>query len=217
MPKFALRKLTYMVTRIQQHMRKELFIPICLMSLLYVVSCRQEPKSNISDSIAFEDSTELLSDTTLCGHMGEGTSMNVIEFITETGDTLYLSKEESNAKEHEPMLGDMRNGTDLFIVTTRIARNNNEAVIGTCINVTQLMGVWKNGNERLALYADGSADNDARNLNNWQIVNGELVLTLGLNTEYGSTQRNDTLKLLELSDNELVYANRHGQTFKFTK
>lgn len=159
----------------------------------------------------------MLPDTTLWGHMGEGTSMHVIEFITEKGDTLYLSNNESYANDQSPMIGDLRNSTDLLAVTTKLGKGDNEAVIGTCINATQMMGVWKNGNERLALYADGSADNDAGNLNNWQIINGELVLTLVLNTEYGSTQRNDTLKLLELSDNELVYANRHGQTFKFTK
>lgn len=143
--------------------------------------------------------------------------MNVVEFITSAGDTLYMCKEDANSGHIAQMFGSLRNTTDLLAITTTPSCNEDEPVIATCINTTQMMGVWKNGKERIAFYADGSADNDAATLHNWMVANGELILTLEQNTEYGTIQRNDTMKLVDLTDNELIYTNRHGHTFKFTK
>lgn len=203
-------------------MRKELFIPIAFILIIFAGACKSDPTaeetdSTNTDSLLLCDSTALLPDTTIWGHMGEGTSMNVVEFITDKGDTLYLCKEDASTGRSAEIFGSLRNESDLLAITTRISNNINETTLITCINATQMMGVWKNGNERLALYADGSASNDAENLHNWKITNGELVLTLEQKTEYGTTQRNDTMRLVELTDEELTYINKHGQTFKFTK
>lgn len=191
------------------------------MLIMFASSCKQQPEAHdgdslMNDSVFDTDSATATADSTMWGHMGEGTSMNVIEFITLDGDTLYLCREDANTGQMAQMLGDLRNANDLLAITT-LKGNEEEPVIATCINTTQMMGVWKNGKERVAFYADGSADNEASTLHNWQIANGELILTLEQNTEYGTIQRNDTMKLVELTDHELVYSNRHGQTFRFNK
>lgn len=202
-------------------MRKELFLPVAMFMLLLTNACKQDPTSQNNDSLDADstivpDSVAIEPDTTMWGHMGDGTTMNVVEFITEKGDTLYLCKEDMNTGKSAQMIGSLRNGTDLIAITAQVSADD-ESTISTCINATQMMGVWKNGKERIAFYADGSADNSAETLHNWKIANGELILALEQTTEYGTTQRNDTMRLVELTDNELVYTNRHGQTFTFTK
>lgn len=203
-------------------MRKALFIPSILLLLFFVVACKQQPKPEETDPVNLDstlvsDTKAALPDTTIWGHMGEGTSMNVVEFISNNGDTLYLCKEDLSTGKNAEIMGSLRNETDLLAITIRPTEDTDEAPIITCINTTQMLGVWKNGPNKFALYADGSASNTAETLQNWQVINGKLILSMKLKTEYGTTQRYDTLSIVELTDHELVYANKHGDTFKFTK
>ena len=74
----------------------------------------------------------------LWGHLGEATGMSVIEFITDSGDTLYLKKEREITGRSAVIYGSIRNYTDRFCLTTT---DGGEALL-KAVNVSQMQELW---------------------------------------------------------------------------
>lgn len=74
----------------------------------------------------------------LWGHLGEGTGMSVLEFITDKGDTLFIYKESEFTGEAGFILGSIRNYTDRFCITT----TDSGQTLLKAVNVTQLQELW---------------------------------------------------------------------------
>lgn len=203
-------------------MRKPLLLPLLLLSLL-LVECRptQTNDKDTADSTkvdsAQHDSIATV-DSTLWGRLGDGTSMHVLEFITDKGDTLYLSRTSEQTQLDAEMMGTIRgNASDRFAVTTRGKQVDEGLSLQTCINVSELMGMWKNAKTQLFLYADGSAQSNANDYTKWQIVNGKLLLSGKAQTEYGETDRTDSLRIVWLDEDSLKLQTPHHEELSFGK
>lgn len=197
-------------------MKKTLYVPI-LFSLLLLSNCRCGKKAGNDVNSPENDTVGQVEnrDSTLWGRMGDGTTMNVLEFITDEGDTLYLSKMSEETEQEGEMIGSVRNFTDRFAVTTRGEAVDDGASLLTCVNVSQLMGTWKTSDMVLSLYADGTAGNGMANYSGWKVMNGKLVLAGKVNTEYGETDRFDTLQILRLDEDSLLMVTPQHETIAF--
>ena len=92
---------------------------------------------NKSEKVPFDngDSLGIDVDSTLYGICGEATSMNMLQMITDTGDTLMLDI--SAAKENDQVFGGLQVGDRMAVITNR---DKTEAVL--VINQATLLGNW---------------------------------------------------------------------------
>ena len=92
---------------------------------------------NKSEKVPFDngDSLGIDVDSTLYGICGEATSMNMLQMITDTGDTLMLDI--SAAKENDQVFGGLQVGDRMAVLP-----NDNKTVANTVINQTTLLGNW---------------------------------------------------------------------------
>lgn len=197
-------------------MKKTLFVPVAFAAMAFFVcnSCKNNKvedndSTNTGDSIKIEEAV----DSTLWGRIGEGSGMSVVEFISDKGDTMYLRKESEDGT-IASMLGSLRNNTDRFAVTVANAADPEAAYLLTCVNVTELMGVWKNKNLKLSIFADGAADCEASKYTGWKMINGKLVFTGTTTTEYGETARVDTMIITQLDEDSLKYMTPQHEEIK---
>ncbi len=191
--------------KIYRKMKKTFYVPLMFAGLL-LCNChcaKTAPKDGDDKDSTKVTDTLTVADSTMWGRMGEGTSMNVMEFVTEKGDTLYLSRYSESTGLDAQVIGDIRNFSDRFAVTTRGTTVDEGQSLQTCVNVSQMMGLWKSSKGSLTLYADGTADNGAANYTSWQMCNGKLVLSGKVTTEYGETARIDTMLIEQLDDDSL--------------
>lgn len=195
---------------------KKAFIVLIAFAALAFCACNSCKKGNdVSDTIKVGDSIKIVEavDSTLWGRMGEGTAMNVVEFISDKGDTLYLRKQ-SDEGEPAHMVGSISNFTDRFAITVASIGDEESAYLLTCINTSQLLGVWKNKDTKLSLFADGAADNEAAKYTQWRLINGKLVLSGSTTTEYGETARTDTMIITLLNEDSLKYTTPQHEEVK---
>lgn len=193
-------------------------IIMALASILMTTSCKKSSDDNDGADTLSTDTTKtnVTPDSTIWGHMGEESGMSVMQFISDNGDTICLMRDEET--EGSVVLGSIRNNTDRWAVILKgEPTEDGEQAFGTLINVSQLMGTWNNAGNRLSLYADGTAANEKQNYTSWQVTNGRLILTRQSNTEYGSTERQDTISLCFLTDDSLHILTPHHELIKFGK
>lgn len=79
-----------------------------------------------------------MPENALWGHLGEGTGMSVLEFITDKGDTLYIKKESEITGKPGVIYGSIRNYTDRFCLTTT---DGGETLV-KAVNVTEMQELW---------------------------------------------------------------------------
>lgn len=131
------------------NMRRINYIFTAVVCCLYIISC--SPVSEHKDASVNEhsilnpkvqDTDTLLLITmpkdALWGHLGEATGMSVIEFITDSGDTLYLRKESEITGRSGIIYGSIRNYTDRFCITTT---DGGETLL-KAVNVSQMQELW---------------------------------------------------------------------------
>ena len=133
-------------------MRKIAYIIIAFACGMIITSCnnREKTEENTSET-AFATHTDqhadnhqdtlliiTMPDSALWGHLGEGTGMSVLQFITDSGDTLYLNKESEYTGHLGTIYGSIRNYTDRFCITTT---DNGETLL-KAINVTEMQELW---------------------------------------------------------------------------
>lgn len=131
-------------------MKKFAYIFTAVVCGLYMISCSSagEKKENsaaetAAGNIDLQDDADTLLLITmpknaLWGHLGEATGMSVIEFITDSGDTLYLKKESEITGRSAVIYGSIRNYTDRFCLTTT---DGGEALL-KAVNVSQMQELW---------------------------------------------------------------------------
>lgn len=130
-------------------MRKTAYLTAALVCGMFLVSC-DKPKNSTAGQPASEqgnvhatDNTDTLlvitmPDSALWGHLGEGTGMSVLEFVTDAGDTLYINKESETSGNPGIIYGSIRNYTDRFCITTT---DDGNALL-KAVNVTEMQELW---------------------------------------------------------------------------
>lgn len=157
---------------------KKLLIFIAALAL--TASCGKKGQQADNQQDYTEESVEyILRDSTVYGFCGEGSAMNTLQLITDTGDTLTVSLEKARNKNH--VLGGYAVGDEMAVM---VNADSTEATL--VINKSVLHGDWVMPNP-----IDGSSETGIRILRgglaesidqssivykSWRLFNGHLQI-----------------------------------------
>jgi hypothetical protein len=138
-------------------------------------------------------------DSTLYGSCGEGTLMNSLELLTDSGDTVVCSIEEASAKGE--VKGGLMAGDRMAVVATVDA--NGERAALSVVNINTLLGRWANLDRSFELMSDGTVVSNVKEphpYTSWRMLNGKLLLSA------------DTFEIRTLGPDSLLLYGGNGLT-----
>ncbi len=174
---------------------KKLSIAAVLLASLVIAGCggkKNKAKMEYVSPLKME-----VNDTAVYGKCGEGTSMNTLELVTDSGDTVVVSIEE--AASHGEVRGGLFAGDRMAVIKSPDSDNN--AVASSVVNVTSLLGKWGNLDRNFELQPDGSVLGDMKEphpYTSWRLLNGRLLLS------------SDTFDIRVLGPDSLLLAGSKG-------
>ena len=181
-------------------------------SLLLLAGCwekREKPVVETPYEPVVSDVQGTVRDTILTGCLGEETGMSSLQIITDACDTLSISKTTSDGVEGK-MLGEVRNYEDRVMVVANMDEDEN-LFLTTFLNISQLEGKWKSGQTAMELRSDSTVRSRGVNYKHWRVERCKLLLSGEQTTEYGVTQRVDTVQINLLNEDSLhITTHRHG-------
>lgn len=140
------------------------------------------------------------------GTVGEGTSMNVLEFINDEGDTLSIMIND------QTVIGGVAAGDEIMIVYNV---KNDDYIASTAINLTALQHVWSQkgadgGEQSLEINPGGRASTYSMNIDysSWEVRDGMLLLHSPKKIGDESPAVVDTFEIMQLTADSLVLV--HG-------
>lgn len=171
-----------------------------------------------------EKSVWLSEDSTVYGLCGDGSAMNTLQLITDTGDTLNLSV--VDAKDQNHVLGGYNVGDRMAVLTDR-ARTMATLVI----NETALLGNWVmpnpiDGSDEtgISIREGGIAESIDQSIviyRTWRINNGLLEI---VSTREGGAEEEETnlYEIVSLGNDSLVYrtvgkSREDEETFEYSR
>lgn len=151
------------------------------------------------------------------GTVGDGTSMNYLELVTEKGDTLSLRTSGAN------FVGDLYATQKVCVFYNTI---EDEDVASVVVNLTQMMSKWAQVNSQgqelgMWLTPDGKVitDSTTTGYTQWEIRDGSFLLSHPVETqnrELGTVLKSDTFTITKL-DNEQLQISSHGVGYSFKR
>ncbi len=185
-------------------MRKTGIMLLVAIAVLTISSC-----GNSTQKVPFDsgDSVNQMVDSTLYGICGEATSMNVLQLIIDTGDTLMLDI--SYAKEKGQVFGGLQAGDRMAVLP-----NDDKTAAVTVINQTALLGDWVmpnplDGSDEVGIrIKEGgvaeSIEQSSIIYRTWRLVKGHLEIVL---VRDGANDMEEvyTYDLQKLTADSLVY------------
>lgn len=196
-------------------MKKSIIFTIVAMAVFTMMcGCNSKTKPVPFD---YGDSADLANvDPTVYGVCGDGTSMNTLQLITDTGDTLQLSL--AQAEENGRIFGGLQAGDRLAVIP---AADNSEAQM--VINQTTLLGNWVmpnpiDGSDEVGMrIKEGgiaeSIDQSTIQYKTWRLTRGKLEIVL---VREGGSEEEETYlyDLLKLGPDSLVFKDAED-TFEY--
>ena len=156
-------------------MKKLFYLGVILLGMMRVVACKhKQSSSNLEIKDSLNDSS--VTDTTLYGLCGEGSSMHNIELITDLGDTLeFMAMDEGS--DSAVIHGGLLAGDRLAVIGHEV---NGERYAQRVINLTTLLGKWTSLDKNFEILEGGQIKNNVKAETNpwtsWKICNGKLLL-----------------------------------------
>ena len=156
-------------------MKKLFYLGVILLGMMSLVACKhKQSSSNLEIRDSLNDSS--VTDTTLYGLCGEGSSMHNSELITELGDTLeFMAMDEGSGS--AVILGGLLAGDRLAVIGHEV---NGERYAQRVINLTTLLGKWTSLDKNFEILEGGQIKNNVKAETNpwtsWKICNGKLLL-----------------------------------------
>jgi hypothetical protein len=175
---------------------------------------------NKSEKVPFDngDSLGIEVDSTLYGICGEATSMNMLQMITDTGDTLMLDI--SAAKENDQVFGGLQVGDRMAVLP-----NDNKTVANTVSNQTTLLGNWVmpnpiDGSDEVGIsIKEGgvaeSIDQGSIIYRTWRLSKGRLEIVL-VREGGNDVEELNVYDILKLTADSLVYKDAE-ETFEYER
>lgn len=175
---------------------------------------------NKSEKVPFDngDSLGIDVDSTLYGICGEATSMNMLQMITDTGDTLMLDI--SAAKENDQVFGGLQVGDRMAVLP-----NDNKTVANTVINQTTLLGNWVmpnpiDGSDEVGIsIKEGgvaeSIDQGSIIYRTWRLSKGRLEIVL-VREGGNDVEELNVYDILKLTADSLAYKDAE-ETFEYER
>ncbi len=176
--------------------------------LLGLLSCEEKKKNEPTDpAVEIVPVKEMPSIVEAHGTIGDGSSMNVIEFINDDGDTLYISKN------GQSVMGGVVAGDEVEVIYN-VA--DDDIFASVAVNLTSLQHIWTqrgaDGREQsLELDAKGSATtyNMGVEYDAWEVKDGLLLLHSPKKLGDESPAVVDSFEIMQLTSDSLVLM--HGE------
>ena len=196
-------------------MKKIGIILLVAAAVLTMGSC-----GNKTQKVPFDngDSANMSIDSTLYGICGEATSMNMLQMLTDTGDTLMLDI--SNANDSEQVFGGLQVGDRMAVVP-----NEDMTSAKIVINQTTLLGNWVmpnpiDGSDEVGIsIKEGgvaeSIDQGTIIYRTWRLVKGHLEIVL-VRDGANDVEELNVYDLLKLTTDSLVYKDSE-ETFEYSR
>jgi hypothetical protein len=175
---------------------------------------------NKTEKVPFDngDSLGMNVDSTLYGICGEATSMNMLQMITDTGDTLMLDI--SNAKDNDLVFGGLQVGDRMAVLP-----NDTKTVAKTVINQTTLLGNWVmpnpiDGSDEVGIsIKEGgvaeSIDQGSIIYRTWRLSQGRLEIVL-VRDGANDVEELNVYDIVKLTSDSLVYKDAE-ETFEYER
>lgn len=134
---------------------------------------------------AVVDDEEMVTDSTVYGVCGEGTSMHSLELITDAGDTITYTILDAEADLDgglssgpvTTVVGGMMSGDKMAVTGHKV---EGEMLADRVINVTSLLGHWTSIDKNFEIEEGGTVRSNVKAETNpwtsWKILNGQLLL-----------------------------------------
>ena len=187
---------------------KKVSILLVIMAGLVIGSCGGKKQQQVSTETDSVSTSELVPrDKTIYGICTDGTAMNTLEMITDSGDTLRINLEK--ASENGKVFGGLQVADRVAVVTEN---NNQDAVI--VINLNTLLGDWVmpdplDGSDEIGIrIKEGgvaeSIDQSVIVYRTWKIFNGDLEILL-VREGGGDEEEENRYEILALGADTLAY------------
>lgn len=180
---------------------KKISLIVVVLALVALSSC-METKEKPQKPVTIVTVDELPDFIEEHGTIGEGTTMNVMEFINDKGDTLYLEMNSAT------VMGGETVGDEVQVMYNTKDEGN---IAQIAINLTSLQHLWsqkgKDGREEsLELNSEGRAAtyDMAITYDHWELRDGFLMLHSPKKIGDEKPAPVDTFQILELTDESLV-------------
>ena len=196
-------------------MKKFGIILLVAAAVLMIGSC-----GNKTQQVPFDngDSANMTVDSTLYGICGEATSMNMLQIIVDTGDTLMLDI--SYARDRDKVFGGLQVGDRMAVLP-----NDNMTEAKIVINQTTLLGNWVMPNPiagsdevGISIKEGGvaeSIDQGSIIYRTWRLVQGHLEIVL-VRDGANDVEELNVYDITKLTADSLVYKDSE-ETFEYSR
>lgn len=196
-------------------MKKIGIILLVAAAVLTIGSC-----GNNTQKVPFDngDSASMTIDSTLYGICGEATSMNMLQLITDTGDTLMLDI--SYAKDKDQVFGGLQVGDRMAVMP-----NYTMSEASIVINQSALLGNWVmpnpiDGSDEVGIsIKEGgvaeSIDQGSIIYRTWRLVKGHLEIVL-VRDGANDVEELNIYDLVKLTADSLIYKDAE-ETFEYSR
>lgn len=182
---------------------KKVNVMLMALTAMMLLSC--EEKKPPTPDVTIVPVHEMPSICEAHGTIGDGSSMNVIEFIRDDGDTLYINKS------GQEVMGGLVVGDELEVIYNV---TKEDVFASVAVNLTSLQHIWSqrgiDGREQsLELDAEGHATtyNMSVDYDSWEVKNGLLLLHSPKKIGDESPAIVDTFEIMQLTTDSLVLMN----------
>lgn len=160
-----------------------------------MAGCENKKGTQLSDT---QDSLEVsVQDTAIYGTVGEGTTMHVLELITDDGKTKTFAISQDS-------LSDVQGGIfsgDKVTITVRSVPDSDPEIV-KLLNLTSLLGKWTSLDRNFEIKEDGIVTStvkaESHPYTQWSVSNGNLILNA------------DTFNVLLLGPDSMSIENKEG-------
>ena len=209
-------------------MNKETSLSLLTLTIvmLTLASCGGGKKNHRASEDADVQSTKVFlnEDSTLYGLCGEGSAMNTLQLITDTGDTLNLSLVDAQEQDH--VLGGYNVGDRMAVLTDKERTKatlviNESALLGNWVMPNPIDGSDETG---ISIREGGVAESIEQSViiyRTWRINNGLLEI---VSTREGGVDEEEVnlYEILSLGNDSLVYKTvgkprEEEETFEYSR
>jgi len=186
---------------------KRISILLAAMAVLMLLSCEDKKKGNteVDTPVKVLPLDSIPGIHEVHGTVGDGTSMNVLEFVEDNGDTIYVQ-----VNTHA-IMGGVHVGDEMSVIFN-VTQGENLGQVA--VNMTALQHIWSqrgaDGKEQsLELDAQGRASTYGMSVEYeaWEVKDGRLLLRSPKRVGDESPAVVDTFEILQLTADSLVLMN----------
>lgn len=116
---------------------KKINLMLLPLAALLLLSCEEKKNPSQTPEVTVVPVHDLPSICEAHGTIGEGSSMNVIEFINDDGDTLYINKS------GQDVMGGLVVGDELEVIYNV---TKDDVFASVAVNLTSLQHIWSQRN-----------------------------------------------------------------------